>query len=165
VSKRGGNRKNLQRSSQRWNKSAVDGGDPVLGLPTQVAAGLTVAQSTSVYSGPIPPPEILRGYEEIVPGAAKTILGLWELQTTHRTTLEARALGHNIWRSWAGIISAFLIAMVGLGGGIFLAYNGHDTAGAAIAGTSLVGLVSTFLYGTYSVRQERIEKNAQMRRK
>src|SRR5687768_13622143 len=43
---------------------------------------------STTYSGPIPPPAILRGYEDIVPGSADRIMGWAESQTKHRHKLE-----------------------------------------------------------------------------
>ena len=48
------------------------------------------------YSGPIPPPEIFRGYEEVLPGSAERILKMTERQLEHRITTENKQLDHSI---------------------------------------------------------------------
>ena len=44
--------------------------------------------TTEQYSGPIPHPKIISGYEEILPGAADRILSMAEKESQHR---------HDIW--------------------------------------------------------------------
>ena len=40
------------------------------------------------FSGPLPPPAVLQGYEDIVLGAANRILEMAERQSKHRQQLE-----------------------------------------------------------------------------
>jgi uncharacterized membrane protein len=59
-----------------------------------------VAQLVSVvfqrhFSGPLPPPEILAQYNEIVPGAAERILKMAEEQSAHRRGLEDKTIRRN----------------------------------------------------------------------
>jgi LPXTG-motif cell wall-anchored protein len=42
---------------------------------------------------------------------------------------------------------ALIIGIVGICAGAACVVTGHDTAGAVIGGTALVGLVSAFIYG------------------
>lgn len=51
----------------------------------------------SSFSGPLPHPEIMKGYEEVVPGAAQRILDMAEKRMDHRMNLESRDmdLAHN----------------------------------------------------------------------
>jgi uncharacterized membrane protein len=125
-------------------------------LPNNVVAGY--AQVSTAYSGPIPPPELLREYEELCPGTAEQFIGAFVRQVDHRINLETRYLKSDRRRSWGGLAAGFVVAMTALIGGIWLVYLGHDAAGAAIGTTGLGGLVGTFIYGTRSQRTERIEK-------
>ncbi|MPQ72156.1 DUF2335 domain-containing protein, partial [Pseudomonas sp. MWU12-2323] len=50
----------------------------------------------AVYQGPLPHPDILRGYEGIVPGAAERILVLAETEAANRNRREDEALQANI---------------------------------------------------------------------
>lgn len=94
-----------------------------------------------------------------------------ETQAAHRQRLERENSESNIYNSKCGIYSAFIIAIVGIGGGCVIVYAGKDsehgavacaTAGAAIAGVTLVGLVAAFLKGTNSRREERESKSEMM---
>lgn len=44
------------------------------------------------FSGPMPPPNILNGYEKILPGAADRILSMAETQSKHRQLMEKKMI-------------------------------------------------------------------------
>lgn len=46
----------------------------------------------SFMSGPLPPPEIMRGYNEILPGAAERIVAVFESEVAHRHDLERQQM-------------------------------------------------------------------------
>ena len=68
-----------------------------------------------------------------------------EEQRKHRLAIEKQVVSSQINESNRGQIMGFIIALIGLSLGSFLVYSGHDVAGAAIAGTTLVGLVTVFI--------------------
>lgn len=135
-------------------------GSSPIGVPGSVLHSVSAS-----YSGPIPPPAFLREYDEIVPGSAERLLAMAEHQTNHRIRLESKAMNNGITRSWGGLIAGFVIAMTALGGGIFLAHEGHDWAGATIGTVGLASLVGVFVIGSRSVSRERENKSAMMRRR
>ncbi len=61
------------------------------------------------YSGPIPPPEMMREFDSIVPGAADRILSMAERQEAHRHSLEKAHVRSNLISQYIGQVS-------GLGG-------------------------------------------------
>ena len=110
------------------------------------------------YSGPVPPPAILRGYEDLVPGAAARLLAQAERQTDHRIRLERTVVESGAHRSWAGLWCGFALAMTTIIGGCILVGLGHDGAGATIATGGVAALAGVFVYGTSQQRRERQEK-------
>jgi hypothetical protein len=62
------------------------------------------------YKGPLPPPSMLQGYENVLPGCADRIVTLMEQQSAHRRELEKRAIGAGIHSKYIGQISAFSFA-------------------------------------------------------
>ena len=46
-----------------------------------------------------------------------------------------------------GQIFAFIAVLLGLGGGLWLATQGHPVAGSVFGGGSLISIVSAFIYG------------------
>ena len=116
----------------------------------------------SAWIAPLPEPDAIRQYNEIIHGAAERILAMAENQQKHdhnqddrRLDILATALRADSRRSSWGLLAGFLIAAVGLGGGIFLIYAGHDWAGGIIATVNLASVAGVFVYGTHSRRAER----------
>jgi uncharacterized membrane protein len=110
------------------------------------------------YSGPIPSPEIIRGYEEVVQGSADRILKMAERNLEHRISTENKQLDHSIKSearlintetslSYLGLISGFIIAIFGLSGAIYLGIKDKPVASAIMSGGTLAGLVSVFVSG------------------
>jgi hypothetical protein len=55
----------------------------------------------------------------------------------------------------AGIVSGFLIGVIGLGVAAYLSMHGHDTVAGIIGGTTVVGLVSVFVIGQIKAPSQR----------
>ncbi|MBN2217569.1 MAG: DUF2335 domain-containing protein [Pirellulales bacterium] len=102
---------------------------------------------------------MLRQYDAIVPGLAAQIVEQAKAQTNHRIAIEARVIESDISRSRLGLFCGFALSVLCIGGGIACVLMGHDTAGAAIATGAVIGLASTFIYGTALRKAERTEKS------
>lgn len=63
------------------------------------------------FSGPIPPPESLAGYEKTLPGSADRILKMAEKQSEHRQNLEKREIEIEARDSLLGIILSFILGI------------------------------------------------------
>lgn len=154
------------RVSSKRNKSNLPveaesaGESPAENRPRDVSHHRQVVSEFMAYSGPIPHPAILKQFDDLDPGRAAKILALAEDQSRHRMHLERTVITSDIWRSWAGLASGFLIAIIFGGLGTYLTINGHEWAGGTIATTPVVGLVGAFIYGTHSRKVERREKAA-----
>ena len=85
-----------------------------------------------------------------------------ERQATHRQDLERTVVRGDSRRAFCGLFVGAIVALCVLGGAVFLIYNGHDWAGSVIAALDIVSLVSVFVYGSISRRQERIKKSEVM---
>ena len=99
------------------------------------------------YSGPLPPPTTLAGYESIVPGSAERILKSSEIQSEHRQYLEKKVIESQVGQSKSGQILGFIIAILFLLAGGYLILKGHDIAGTVLSSLDIVGLVSVFVIG------------------
>ena len=78
------------------------------------------------FAGPLPPPEILAGYEEVLPGAAQRIFALTEGQAKHRQELERTIVVGGAWRSWAGLVAGLIVALAFLIAAYRLIQDGHS---------------------------------------
>ncbi len=59
-----------------------------LRIDEEAASPATLMTEFTALSGPLPPPEMLAQYEEILPGAAERILSMAERQAEHRQKME-----------------------------------------------------------------------------
>ena len=103
---------------------------------------------TRTWHGPMPDPESLALYEQVVPGAAERLLTVFEEQVSHRHRMESQDSGR---RSW-GLAAAFIIVILILAAGVGLIYLGHGWAGAAVIGINIVGLAAVFITGGIRLR-------------
>lgn len=109
----------------------------------------------AIYSGPIPPPNILKQLNEIVPDGAERIFTMAEKDQASEIALQqgtlelnaknsARAHKERILAQWM----AFFVCILFLGTGAYLVMNGHDKAGGILFGFTFASIVASFLYGT-----------------
>lgn len=120
-------------------------------------AALVVRQSQS-FSGPLPPPDVLKKFDEVVPGAAERIIKMAEEQSAHRKDLERKVIESDIARSKWGQALGFFIAIAGLTVSAVIAIYGSSIAGGIIGVGTLASLVGVFMYGSSTRSKERVEK-------
>lgn len=108
--------------------------------------------SVEHFSGPIPHPSIIAGYEQILPGSADRILKMAETQIQHRHSIEDKMSSADSRDSLLGIIAAWTICIACLIGGGFLACKAPNVVGnvcgVLMASGGIAGVISAFLKGT-----------------
>jgi uncharacterized membrane protein len=104
--------------------------------------------SAEFFSGPLPHPDILKKFNEVVPGSAERIIKMAEDQSAHRKELEKKVIASDIYRSKWGQILGFIIAIMGLAVSAAVAIYGSAIAGGIIGVGTLASLVSVFMYGS-----------------
>ena len=104
-----------------------------------------IATEHQLYSGPIPHPNILRLYDELVPGAARELIDEAKANGAHERKKEQDALNALInrdrrahWMACFLVFSGFFLIWL-------LSYHGHDWVAAAVAGTLLGSVITGFL--------------------
>ena len=115
----------------------------------------TLVQQSVTFSGPLPPPEILRQFDNVVPGAAERIIKMAENQSSHRMELEKKVIESDVTRSRWGQILGFIIAILGLLVSAVVAIYGSAIAGGIIGVGTLASLVGVFMYGSKTRSKER----------
>lgn len=131
-----------------------------------------LTQQQHIYEGPIPPPEVLRGYEAVQPGAAERILRMAEVEAEQRQRREAGALQANIetqkrqlalaelqtkstFRSdMIGQGCGLIVCLLSIAGAIYLGVNGHEWLGGALAGIPTAAVVKAFVIDKHSRQQK-----------
>ena len=135
--------------------------------------------TVSTHSGPLPPPESMRGYEEVVKGSAERILVMAEKEQENRFASiskdkelyalslkleqdeldqEKEIIRINARNSLVGLIFGFVAVIVLTISTVILILHGHDIAGSIFGGTTVVAIVSTLIYGSRVKQQEIIYK-------
>jgi uncharacterized membrane protein len=99
------------------------------------------------FSGPLPPPALFGEYDNVLPGSAERILRMTEREQEQRHGWDNRAItiqGGEIKRGqWLGFfLGALLVA-----GAVYCASIGEQWVAIAMAGTSLVSIVTAFIKG------------------
>lgn len=124
--------------------------------PTKEEVTQVVHEVVASFQGPLPPPSILRGYDEIVPGAADRIVAMAEREQAHRHSWEQRALRADHWYSMLGMLAGWTTAMALAVGAAVAAAVGEPAVGVALAAASATGMVWKLIQG----RSEKAETPA-----
>lgn len=94
--------------------------------------------SVASFAGPLPPPDIMAGYNEAVPNGAERIMKMAESQSNHIMKMENKG-------QWF----AFILGILGLIGAVIVGIFGSPWVGVTIGGGTLVILVVAFLKGSF----------------
>lgn len=118
-------------------------------VPRKPGKGQVAAVSAHMesYQGPLPHPEHFQRYDAILPGAADRILRMAEAQSRHRQMIERREQAADVFLGWCGILSAFLICVAAIAGGVYCIREGRAVSGTILGGAGLAAVVGAFLYG------------------
>lgn len=112
----------------------------------QEIRGALVARCET-FTGPMPPPEYLKQYDQVVPGAAKDLVTEFLANGAHERDLDRLVLqsvkNQNLRSQWM----AFSLVLVGFGLIMGLALTGHDAVAGIVAGTLLGAIITGFLTG------------------
>jgi len=122
--------------------------------PPPSALAATRATVTA-FQGPLPPPELMEKYNQIVPDAAERIIVLFESQVQHRQSLEKAVIQSDVRDSRLGLYLGFFVSVVAIIGGVICVLSGYTTTGGIIAAIPVPVLASVFVYGSSNRRLER----------
>lgn len=123
-----------------------------------VSQSQSVSAQVQLYQGPLPAPEILRQYDQVVPGAAERIISMAEQQAKHRQNLESTVVLSDVKDSNTGLWLGFIIGIVAIISGAVCILQGHTIAGGVLGGSAVPGLTAVFVYGSRQRRKERETK-------
>ncbi len=115
----------------------------------------SVSIQGQAYEGPIPPPAMLAEFEKISPGLADRIVKMAENQAEHRQEIEKIVIkGDNRRANW-GQFFAFILGLIGIGGGIFLLYSSKSNEGYTSLVLSTLTLVGVYFKNKSDQKEER----------
>src|SRR5277367_5058528 len=117
------------RSTAKPLEPEVDQAQTTSEKPSERIVGRTTAEltvQTFEFSGPLPPPQILQGYNQAFAGCAERIVAMAERQSAHRQAIERSVIDANCDAQTRGQYFAFVLAAMVVGGGIYLLAQGKS---------------------------------------
>lgn len=138
---------------QKSKKQNIPSQSPKIANQSHIPKGVQV--HGEIHSGPLPAPQVLLQYNQIVPGAADRIIAMAEQQASHRQKLEQIVVKSGTRDSLLGLIFGLIIGLATEAGAVLCILNGHQGGGATLGISGLAGLVGVFVYGSRQRRQER----------
>ncbi len=120
--------------------------------------GISIRKDSS-FSGPIPPPEILKGYNAVVKDGGERIVSMAEKQSNHRMQLEDHAIKEELKQSRLGQVFGFILGLVGFGLATTLAMFGHEAIAGIFGTTTIIGLVTVFVLGKRAQQKDLADKD------
>lgn len=129
-----------------------------LKTPASLQRVVGVEQITASFSGPLPPPETLEGYNSVLPGAAERILVMAERQSAHRQDLEKMLVCGNVRHDLLGMVFGFIICILLISAGAFLAYTDKLVMAFASMLSGVALIVGAFLQSNRKKREEKKTK-------
>lgn len=99
------------------------------------------------FSGPLPPPQILKHYEQVHSGFADRIMQMAEKEQNHRHQQEIKILAENVSIKKRGQIFALTICSLVVAASFALIWTGHEVSGSVLATGSLSALAYVFISG------------------
>jgi uncharacterized membrane protein len=102
--------------------------------------------TASTFQGPLPSPEALRGFEDVLPGAAERIIAMAEKEQEARLKTDKKIITANIAMMTLGILAALISLFVI---SFLIKYSidkGYPNIAAILSSTSLVGVVGLFVW-------------------
>jgi uncharacterized membrane protein len=106
---------------------------------------VTVQQTVQGFTGPIPPPQVLAGYEAVLPGLANRIVTMAERQSQHRQSLEQQVVSANIRHAEIGLWLGAAVAALLAAAAVLVTLAGYPETGAVIGAVDIVGVVTVFV--------------------
>ena len=83
----------------------------------------------NIFQGPLPHPDVLKGYAEVDPSFPDRVIGLTENQSQHRQNIENIVVEANIKNQRRGSIFAFILGLVAIVGAFVLLFTGKSVTG------------------------------------
>ena len=107
------------------------------------------------YSGPLPPPEYLKGYAEVYPEAPAKIFGWVEEQQSHRHEMERNHMNKSFRHSLFGLIGGFILSLIFIIGGFVLIMMDKEVLGISLMAPFIITLA------TLLITQKRKDKQSE----
>lgn len=97
------------------------------------------------WAGPLPPPSILDGFNQVAENGAERIFQQWERESDHRREMERRDFKWSVAEGFFGKALAFIFVLTALGLAAYAISEGATWLAALLAGGTIVSVVLAFI--------------------
>jgi uncharacterized membrane protein len=150
-----GNLQRIEREISQTDPDLFKGLDP----SKKKAVVQTVYRMSKLHIGPLPSPDSLAEYNQVIPNAAERIFTEFEEQGKHRRQLEKKVIGGQVVQSFIGQALGFIIAISFGAASVWCFSKGYEFGGSAIGVADLASLVAVFVKGKYYQRENLSSKD------
>lgn len=157
MSRGGRNKRNRQQVAQRRDSSPTQSPKVAASDQTHRAAAQQTNAAlsyTESYSGLLPHPHHLAGFDEVVPGSAKVIIDEFVAQSQHRRVQEAMVVQGNEARNAIGQWLGFALLLAGIVSGLVIALTVNATVGGSVIGGVIASGALVWVIGGRAPRGE-----------
>ena len=120
--------------TSRRRRRKKSSGLPASQSPPADRTALIQTEERQLFRGPLPPPEILHGYDDILPGAADRIIRMAEKEQENAQDARMLAIRKEAADIRRGQIIGGIVAMSAFLTAAFLGYHGHSYAASIVGG-------------------------------
>lgn len=117
--------------------------------------------SQQSFRGPLPPPAMLRAYNEIVENGAERIMAKGEIEQAHRHAVKNKIVDGTLARDTRGQWMAYTITVFILIIAAFFAWKGNTVFAGTLITIDLISLASVFLLGRTAITPSDKDDNQQ----
>lgn len=121
-------------------------------------AVLMAASKSSHHRGPLPPPEMMNEYNQVIPDLSERIVRAWEEEAIHRRSCEKHVVMAHVFDVKLGRGSALAFALIALGLTGYALYLDQPWV-AGVLGSGTIGAVVTAFLNPHSKDNEPDEKS------
>lgn len=120
----------------------VDEAEILEALPPNTPAEVRAIVRRAFHSGPVPSPESLQRYEEVLPGLANRLVKMAE----NEQGLRSSDTSHFNWNTTFKIAASIVVSLAMVIGGVYCAVIGQPTVGGLIATSGVIaGVVQSYM--------------------
>ena len=114
----------------------------------RAVASVLVAQASSFFEVPLPPPALLRQYDAALPGLSRQIADMARAEQKHRHRWEMGALRNDVFTQSGGLLLGWLLAVGCVAGyAALIAYHYPALAATPLLGPPILAIIKTMLPG------------------
>src|SRR5262245_53496556 len=116
-----------------------------------------VEMESLTWNAPMPPPDILRGYNDAIPDGAERLFRQFEIEAEARRKHQRRGQTHNLIVALSGRAAALIFALGALAVSAYALHLGYPWPAAIIGGSTIAMVVAAFT-GVPALLRQRLQQ-------